>query len=44
MEWCAAALVPILSLVIEMAAAALLVLSIRAMIRRAAVAFSLLET
>ena len=44
MEWCAAALVPILSLVIEMAAAALLVLRIRAMIRRTAVAFSLLGT
>jgi hypothetical protein len=44
MEWGAAALVPILSLVIEMAAAALLVLRIRAMIRRAAVVFSLLET
>jgi hypothetical protein len=43
-EWCAAALVPILSLVIEVAAAALLVLRIRAMIRRTAVAFSLLET
>jgi hypothetical protein len=43
-EWCAAALVPILSLIIEMAAAALLVLRIRAMIRRTAVAFSLLET
>jgi hypothetical protein len=44
MEWCAAALVPILSLVIEMAAAALLVFRIRAMIRRTAVALSLLET
>jgi hypothetical protein len=44
MEWCAAALVPILSLVIEMTAAALLVLRIRAMIRRTAVAFSLFET
>jgi hypothetical protein len=44
MEWCAAALVPILSLVIEMAAAALLVLRIRAMIRRSAVVSSLLET
>jgi hypothetical protein len=44
MEWCAAALVPILSLVIEMAAAALLVLHIRAMIRRTAVVSSLLET
>jgi hypothetical protein len=43
-EWCAAALVPILSLIIEMAVAALLVLRIRAMIRRTAVAFSLLET
>jgi hypothetical protein len=43
-EWCAAVLVPILSLIIEMAAAALLVLRIRAMIRRTAVAFSLLET
>jgi hypothetical protein len=44
MEWCAAALVPILSLIIEMAAAALLVLRIRAMIRRTAVAFSVFET
>jgi hypothetical protein len=44
MEWCAAASVPILSLVIEMAAAALLVLRIRAMIRRTAVVSSLLET
>jgi len=44
MEWSAAALVPILSLVIEMAAAALLVLRIRAMIRRTTVVFSLLET
>jgi hypothetical protein len=44
MEWCAAALVPILTLIIEMAAVALLVLRIRAMIRRTAVAFSLLET
>ena len=44
MEWCAAALVPILSLVIEMAAAALLVLRIRAIIRRTAVVSSLLET
>jgi hypothetical protein len=44
MESCAAALVPILSLVIEMAAAALLVLRIRAMIRRTAVVVSLLET
>ena len=43
-EWCAAALVPILSLIIEMAAAALLVLRIRAMIRRTAVALSLLES
>jgi hypothetical protein len=43
-EWCAAALVPILSLIIEMAAAALLVLCIRAMIRRTAVALSLLES
>ncbi|WP_024519467.1 hypothetical protein [Bradyrhizobium sp. Tv2a-2] len=44
MEWCAAALVPVLSLIVEMAAAALLVLRIRAMIRRTAIAFSLLET
>jgi HAAS domain-containing protein len=44
MEWCAAALVPILSLIIEMAAAALLVLRIRAMIRRTAIAFSVFET
>jgi hypothetical protein len=42
MEWCVAALVPILSIVIEMAAAVLLVLRIRAMIRRTAVVFSLL--
>jgi hypothetical protein len=44
MEWCAAALVPVLSLIFEMAAAALLVLRIRAMIRRTAAAFSLFET
>jgi hypothetical protein len=44
MEWCAAVLVPILSLVIEMAAAALLVLRIRAMIRRTAAVSSLLGT
>jgi hypothetical protein len=44
MEWCAAVLVPILSLIVEMAAAALLVLRIRAMIRRNAVALSFLET
>jgi hypothetical protein len=44
MEWCAAALVPILSLVIETAAATLLVLSIRSMIRRTAILSSLLET
>jgi hypothetical protein len=44
MEWCAAVLVPILSLLIEMAAAALLVLRIRAMIRRTAVVSSLLGT
>jgi hypothetical protein len=44
MEWSAAALVPIVSLIVEMTAAALLVLRIRAMIRRTAVAFSLLET
>jgi hypothetical protein len=43
-EWCAAALVPILSLIVEIAAAGLLVLRIRAMIRRTAVVFSLLET
>jgi hypothetical protein len=43
MEWCAPTLVPILSLIIEMAAASLLVLRIRVMIRRTAVAFSLLE-
>jgi hypothetical protein len=42
--WCVAAVVPILSIVIEMTAAALLVLRIRAMIRRTAVIFSLLET
>jgi hypothetical protein len=42
LEWSVAALVPILSIVIEMAAAALLVLRIRAMIRRTAVVFSLL--
>jgi hypothetical protein len=41
-EWSAAALVPILSLVFEMAAAALLILRIRAMIRRTAAAFSIL--
>jgi hypothetical protein len=43
-EWCSAALVPILSLVIEMAAAALLVFRIRAMTQRTAVVSSLLET
>jgi hypothetical protein len=43
-EWCSAALVPILSLVIEMAAAALLVVHIRAMTRRTAIVSSLLET
>src|SRR5262249_28954094 len=42
-EWSPAALVPILSLVIEMAAAALLVLRIRAMIRRTAAVFSILR-
>lgn len=44
MEWCAASWVPVLSLIIEIAAAALLVLRIRAMMRRTAAAFSLLET
>jgi hypothetical protein len=44
MEWCSAALVPILSLVIEMAAAAVLVFRIRAITRRTAVVSSLLET
>jgi hypothetical protein len=44
MEWCAPALVPVLSLIVEVAAASLLVFRIRAMIRRAAVAFSFLET
>jgi hypothetical protein len=42
MEWCVAFSVPILSIVIEMAAAALLVLRIRGMVRRTAVVFSLL--
>ena len=42
MKWSSAALVPILSLVIEMAAAALLVLRIRAMMRRTAAVFSIL--
>lgn len=43
-ELCVAASVPILSLVIEMIAAALLVLRIRAMIRRTGAVVSLLET
>jgi len=41
-EWCSAALVPILSLAVETAAAVLLVFHIRAMMRRTAVVSSLL--